>query len=469
MVGGNTLRLHARRTPRRKTTARRGLNAAVAICSVASAHGAIAGGLGVREQSVSAQGASFAGAAAGGDLSSSFWNPAAMAVAGQGVATESHFALIVPDIEVRAESVGILPGSALSPSTTFVDDRTGPDQPALVGASYASWRVNEDLVLGLAINAPFGTANKANDPTWSGEYHFRSSRLLTVNVNPMASYRVAPGLSIGAGVQIEYLSLTIKANPSGGLAPSQENSVLDGDDIGVGFTAGVLWQPSAATHIGLGFRSSVAHTIVGEASSATGWLTTGTVYGTVPFDPVDFEAELQTPEIVTLSLRQALDPRTRLMATVEWSNWSRLDRVDFVATSGGGPAIHPVSPGATINVLDFAWDDGWFFALGGEWDATRDLTLRAGVAYEMSPIQDASQRKINISDSDRVWLSAGATYALSPTVSIDCAYTHILFEDDAPIESLTSSPGGSGTPVRRFTGSVDQVADIVSVSLKTKW
>lgn len=426
----------------------------------------LAGGLGVREQSTSAQGASFAGAAAGGDLSSSFWNPAAMSSAGPGLATESHFSLLSTDIGVRAKSVSVLPGSALGPSTTLVDDHTDLDQLVLVGSSYGAWRLDKDLVLGMAINAPFGSKNKAHDATWSGEYHFRSSELLTVNINPIVSYRIADGLFIGAGPQVQYLALTIKANPSGGLAPSQASSVLDGDDVGVGFTAGVLWQPGPMTSIGLGFRSSVAHTIQGDASMAGGFLTTAG--GTAPFEKVDFEAKLRTPETATLSLRQGLSDTTRLLATVEWSNWSRLDKVDFIATSKGGLAAQPVLLGQTVSILDFHWDDGWFLALGAEWDYSSTLTVRAGAAYEMSPIRHPEQRKINVADSDRIWLSIGATYALTAVTAVDLAYTHIFF-DDAPIDSLTTTPSSATTPVRRFTGAADQAADIVSVSLKTKW
>lgn len=445
------------------------MKGAVVLCSALAVGGqALAGGLGVREQSTSAQGASFAGAAAGGDLSASFWNPAAMSQAGTGLTTESHYALITADIDVSAESVSVLPGSVLAPSTQAVDDRAELDPLVLVGSSYAAWRVNKDVVLGLSISAPFGAKNKAHDATWSGQYHARSSELLTVNVNPIASYQLAPGLSVGAGPQIQYMALTLKANPSGGLAPPQASAALDGDDIGVGFTAGVLWQPSPATSIGLGFRSSVAHEIEGDASIAGGLLTTGTVLGTVPFAPADFEAKLRTPEIVTLSLRQSVGAGTRLLATAEWSNWSRLDQVDFIATSGGGIAAQPVVPGQTLNVLDFHWNDGWFFALGGEWDWSQDLTLRAGAAYEVSPVREADQRKINISDSDRIWLSVGATYAVTLATALDLAYTHIFY-DDAPIDSLTTAPGTATTPVRRFTGSADQAADIVAVSLKTKW
>lgn len=442
---------------------------AIAVWSAVAISGeAMAGGLAIREQSASAQGASFAGAAAGGDLSASFWNPAAMSSAGYGLTSESHYALIHADFDVQAESVSVLPGSALPASTTLVDDRIQIDPLALVGSSYAAWRANDRLVLGLSITSPFGSKNKADNATWAGQYHYRSSELFTINVNPIASYQLTPHLSFGAGPQIQYLSLTIKANPSGGLAPPQSTSALDGDDIGVGFTAGMMWQPVSGTDIGVGFRSAVSHEVDGVARLASGYLTTGTMLGTVPFKSVDFKAKLQTPEIATLSLRQAMGQDTRLLGSVEWSNWSRLDQVDFIAQSTGGIAAQPVTPGHTLNVLDFHWNDGWFFALGGEWDYTKELTLRAGAAYEISPIRDADQRKINVADSDRVWLSLGATYAFSATTAFDFAYTHIFF-DDAPIDSLTTTPAGPTAPVRRFVGYADQSADIIAMSLKTKW
>jgi long-chain fatty acid transport protein len=438
----------------------------VAACALLAAAGsAFAGGLAVREQSTSSQGASFAGSAAGGDLSSSFWNPAAMSTAGSGLNSESHYALIIPDVEVHSESVAVLPGGPVATGDTINLDRL-----ALAGASYYAWRLNSDVVLGLTINSPFGFSREVDNDTWSGQYHLRSARLMTVNVNPIVSYQLAPGFAVGVGAQIEYIDLSFKANPSSGFAPTQSNSVLDGDDVGGGFTAGLLWQPLPGTSIGLGFRSSVAHTIEGDASMANGLLT---VAGpTVPFVPVGIKADIDTPEIVTLSFRQALSPATRLLGTVEWTNWSRLDRINFIATSTGGAlALGPSgtkNPGDLVNVFDFHWDDGWFFSLGGEWDYSRQVTLRAGVAYEVSPIRDADQRTVTISDSDRVWASIGATYRFSETFTFDAAYSHVFF-DDAPINSLTTTPASPTTPVRQLIGDADQSADIISVSVKTKW
>ncbi|MGA9560681.1 MAG: outer membrane protein transport protein, partial [Pseudolabrys sp.] len=60
---------------------------ALGLVVIASAQ-ADAGGFAVREQSVYGQGSSFAGVAAGGALSSMFWNPATMTQF-QGIVSET--------------------------------------------------------------------------------------------------------------------------------------------------------------------------------------------------------------------------------------------------------------------------------------------------------------------------------------------------------------------------------------------
>ena len=79
-----------------------------------SAVAAQAGGLSVHEQSTSAQGSSWAGAAAGYDLSSAFWNPAAFGIAGRGFTTESHAALLIPDASLTGTASGLRAAATLS-------------------------------------------------------------------------------------------------------------------------------------------------------------------------------------------------------------------------------------------------------------------------------------------------------------------------------------------------------------------
>ena len=62
---------------------------------------ALAGGFAPHEQSAYFLGTSFAGSAAGGVLSSMFWNPAAL---GQfdGITSDSNYSLILADTEITA-------------------------------------------------------------------------------------------------------------------------------------------------------------------------------------------------------------------------------------------------------------------------------------------------------------------------------------------------------------------------------
>jgi long-chain fatty acid transport protein len=174
------------------------------------------------------------------------------------------------------------------------------------------------------------------------------------------------------------------------------------------------------------------------------------------------EVDLKLPDIVTLSIQQAIAPNMRLLGTVEWSNWSRFEELRVKSTGTGATVLGAATPGSTVGVIDAKWSDGWFFSLGGEYDYSKDLMLRAGVAYEISPVDDPTKRIIGIPDSDRVWVSLGGTYKWSANTSFDFAYTHI-FLDDARFTRTTLGTGLT------LNGSVDAATDILSVSLKTKW
>ena len=210
-----------------------------------------AGGLGVREQSTHFLGSAFAGNGAGGALSSSFWNSAAIGEAGQGINTESSYSLILGRTEFT-----ILPGTTLGGvGTTEYQNR-----PAVLASSYAAYRLNNRTVVGVAINAPFGLSNEVDNSNWSGQLHHRSGALFTLNVNPMVSYKITSGLHLGVGFQAQYaINCLINA-----AAVNGPTATLEGDDIGLGFTAGLLWKPNAQTSIGLGYRSAVSQNIEGD-------------------------------------------------------------------------------------------------------------------------------------------------------------------------------------------------------------
>src|SRR5215475_15338949 len=122
---------------------------ALALLAIASTQ-ANAGGFAVHEQSVYGQGTSFAGIAAGGALSSMFWNPATMTqFAGKGieVGTSALFAFAK-----HTPVPGTLPPLLALGGT----NDTGDD--ALVPNAYFTYQFSPNLWLGMAVNSPFGIA-----------------------------------------------------------------------------------------------------------------------------------------------------------------------------------------------------------------------------------------------------------------------------------------------------------------------
>jgi long-chain fatty acid transport protein len=403
------------------------------LATAITAGPASAGGFDVREQSALFQGMSFAGAAAGGtSLASMFWNPAAAGYSGQGLTFDSSLSLIIPRADVTVESVN--PAIPVPPDNT-VD--VGRD--ALVPASYMAYRYSSDLVFAMSINSQFGLGTKPDNTVWAGDLLARSSKLFSVNAAPTVAYQIAPGVQIGAGIQIQYLDLM---HFNFAQSPGGSTATLEGTDWGFGYTLGVNINPAPGTSIGIGFRSSIEHDLDGSVRG-------------VPPSNRPIGANLELPEKITGSITQVLMPGVRLHGTVEWTNWSRLQEVPI---EGFSPAE-----------LSFGWEDGWYFAIGGEYDYSEKLTLRTGFGYEISPIQDPEARLVQLPDNDRYWLSAGGTYhagdmfGLLKDAKIDFAYSHIFVEDGEFIRHPAASP----VPV--FTGSVEAAVDILSVGIRSSF
>lgn len=430
------------------------LTAAIVAGLVVPSGTAEAGGFAIREQSVSGLGAAFAGVAAGYDLSSIFWNPAGVSVARSDQA-ESHASLIVPDGDITGTAF-FEPATGGSVPLSFLDSNSGNlPSLALVPAMYLGMPFGERLSVGFGLNGPFGLTTKPDNDNWAGKFEARTSKLFTLNFNPVASYRLTERLVVGGGIQIQHIDARLKsAFPGiGGLAGPNPNVAIEGQDFDVGYTLGILWHPLSGTDVGLGFRSSIEHKLEG------GML----VPGFPILGSVKVSADVETPEIATASIRQKLGERVALLGTIEWTNWSDLDEVIIKARSKN-PRLGAASIGDIITELPLNWEDGWFFSGGIEFEVNDRATARAGVAYEESPIQTASQRTPRDPDTNRIWASVGATYNFSATTTLDLAYTHVFFEDGSI--DRTSPIGGLGQV--RFLGEAEQDVDVFALSVKVK-
>jgi long-chain fatty acid transport protein len=226
--------------------------------------------------------------------------------------------------------------------------------------------------------------------------------------------------------------------------------ILEGDDIGFGWTAGITLTPWAGTQFGVGYRSMIHHELEGTQSTSA------------PFSLVPIKAKVNLPEMVTVGLTQWFTPAFNVSLGFEWTNWSR----------AGTQAI--VGPTGPINALPLNYKDGYFYSAGAEYWFSPRIAVRAGVAYEESPITD-EVRTPRLPDNDRIWLSLGATYKWSDKLSFDAAFTHI-FVKDTPIrivpghaEHVRAPFPGLGVVPLNFVADVDANVNIFSVALKYRW
>jgi long-chain fatty acid transport protein len=122
-------------------------------------------------------------------------------------------------------------------------------------------------------------------------------------------------------------------------------------------------------------------------------------------------------------------------------------------------------PGTQLGSISTKWEDGWFFSAGIEYDFSKQLTLRAGGAYEISPITEAAERVASIPDADRIWASAGFSYQLNPSTAIDFGYSHV-FVDEAKVDRESLSPVAAQRV--KLDADLDASVDIVSFGVRMK-
>jgi long-chain fatty acid transport protein len=292
-------------------------------------------------------------------------------------------------------------------------------------------------------------------------YHALTSSLRTVDIVPALSWRPLPNLAIGAGLQIQYatarLSNAVDFGAVGAAArlpflPGSRDgrATVTGNDTAVGWQIGAQWEPLVGTRLGLAFRSAVFHGLKGDATFEG---VPAPLAGLRDFAHTSARAKLVTPETLNLGLSQRIDARITLLAGAEWTNWSRFQDLVIRFDNGRAPSV-----------TEQRWRDSWFLSLGGEYRWNEALTLRAGFAYDQTPVRDA-ERTPRIPDNNRTWLSVGASYALRPGVILSAGYSHI-FAPDAKVNLADPGPGGSNLLRGNLNSAYSASVDILTAQLR---
>jgi len=411
-VTAPSLRRTRRRTPARGAIARR-LAGTVALATAAQA--AEASGFYLTQQSVPGVGRATAGqVAVAEDASTVVSNPAGMTELG-GAQVLAGVSVLLPktSFDDRGSSAGT-PGTGGGDVAYGGGSGGNPFGPEAPPHAYAALPVGagSDLWLGIGIATPFGLSLDYGSD-WFGRYDSIESSLATVDVAMAVAYRVMDGLSVGGGVNVQSLDVRLtSAIPDtlaagGPTAATDGRSVLRGDDVSVGFNAGILAEPVAGTRIGIHYRSAITHTLKGRVKTSGLGGPLADANGSA-----DARADIRLPDIVSAGVAQAVGPRLTLLGEAQWFNWSRFGEVRVRLRDGGGELVLPQD-----------YEDAWAVAVGGEYRCSDDLDLRAGLRYETTPTSDRF-RSTGVPEGNNFSAGVGLSYRVAGGMVVDLAAFH---------------------------------------------
>lgn len=327
------------------------------ICAGTSAH---ASGFGIFTQGASALGQADAVIAHGDGPSTIFFNPALLNRL-PGTQLEVGTTLLFPSRDFK---------SATSGSTSSTEDTL-----YYPGTFYFSHTFNDKISAGLGVFNPFGLGTEWNG-TWEGRYVATNSQIETYNFNPVLSYRINPGLSFAAGLDVIYLdaSLEGKVNLSAfGLADA--NQKFKGDGTGVGYNLAMAYDAGHGISAGVSYRSEVEVDIDGNINFE---LPSPLLAGALP--NTSAKSKITLPQQLLAGIAYQATERLILESGFRWEDWRsyRELKVEFA---------QPVN-GQTSNSTPKNWHDTFAVNVGGKYRLNDTFTLLGGYLYGWNPVPD---------------------------------------------------------------------------------
>lgn len=379
--------------------------AAVAGLVAAACSSAYAGGFMLSEQSVTGLGRSYAGAGiVGDDISAVWYNPAGMTLLS---GTQFQLGGVFVNLD--------LPLKGANGETDNGNKYIVP-----IPNLFLTHQMNEDMWFGLGITVPFGMATEYKRNSTLNAFGM-NSEIKVFDINPNVAWKINDKLSIGAGVSLQYATAHFEAAERPGNDYSAQYGRLNADGWAWGGNIGVMWSPTETLRFGLAYRSAVNHHAKGTFRLGKGSFAPNGdnkefsgYYATVH----DASASLSAPHNISLTGTWEATESLRLSALVRWTNWSSFETLEISGTS----PLQPNAGAQTLKKVENHWKDSWLFTLGADYTINSAWTVRAGVGYEISPVDDDKYRTAVIPDTDRLWLSLGTTWHVNENLQGDFGF-----------------------------------------------
>jgi long-chain fatty acid transport protein len=318
-------------------------------------------------------------------------------------------------------NLGVTPtiakGAFLDANTNAVYRTISP-----VGTPFTAYTVfglkdSANLKFGLGIYTPFGSTVQWEEK-WAGRFAISKLKLQVIFIQPTISYRLSKKIGLGAGFVYSTGSVNLQKDiPLINSNNEFGRAELNGKASGYGFNAGIYFKPIEKLSLGLTYRSQVNMAI-----------TNGDATFNVPsslepnFPNGKFTSSLPLPKVITLGIGYAVNSKLQLALDINYVGWKAYDTLAFDYETNTSSLLDTKSARMYKNTFAFRSGAGYYF--------NDHLTLRAGLAYGITPVQNGYVTP-ETPDVNRINYTCGFSYYVSKHLSIDASilFTHLKRKD----------------------------------------
>ena len=393
---------------------------------------------------MSSQSTANSSAAEAADPSTIFYNPAGLTKL-EGTQATINLNIVAPNVKYKDAKAYYPDGSEITRapdgSTNVERDGKITDDAVIAPHGYISHQVNDKVWLGFGMYVPFGSGTEYDENSVL-RYNLNELSLRTIALQPTVAYKVNEQHSVALGVVAQNSKAKLRQYANFG-AFAGANGMADGyakvngDDWGFGYNLAWMWDINERARVGVNYRSKVEHNLSGDAE----WHLVGpgfanpvlapTIRGAGYAEKEDASVKITTPESLSLHGMYKIDPKWNVYGDVTWTRHSRFNQA-HLKYGNAKVVVDPTTGGQTRSdetILNPNWRNTYKVSLGASYQYSEPLQLRAGIAYDQSPVKNANYRMSTLPDNDRIWLSMGAKYDINRQHSVNVAYSHLFIKN----------------------------------------
>lgn len=171
-----------------------------------------------------------------------------------------------------------------------------------------------------------------------------------------------------------------------------------------------MWTPVENVRIGASYRSAIGHTVNGDLNVTVNSTVDNQVFSKVITTPAT--VSMDAPAWAMLSAAWDVNDWLSLYGTMRWADWSSFKALTVEA--GEFSSSQPKN-----------WKDTYLYSVGYDARINSFWTLRGGIAYETSTIDDKYTRTGTIPDADRWWFAIGSSFHWTKDFQTDVGFAHL--------------------------------------------